>query len=37
MHLFGIACGLRSINLAGIAVSWSLAAAEARLWHKSQL
>jgi hypothetical protein len=28
---------LRSINLASIAVSWSVAAAEARLWHKSQL
>jgi len=27
---------LRSINLASIAVSWSVAAAEARLWHKSQ-
>jgi hypothetical protein len=35
--LFGIACKLRSINLASTAVSWSVAAAEARLWHKSQL
>jgi hypothetical protein len=33
----GIACRLRSINLASIAVSWRVADAEARLWHKSQL